>query len=51
MAFLAASAEAVCAANGVDFLDPLKPSCPAEAHDIALPEGSVNVTIVLLNDA
>ena len=49
-AFAAVSA-AICAAYGVDFLEPLKPSPPAEAQEIALPCASVSVTIVLLNDA
>ena len=42
------SGDADCAANGVDFLDPLKPSSPADAHEIALPSASEMVTIVLL---
>ena len=46
-AFAAVSA-AVCAANGVDFLEPLNPSSPELAHDTAFPCTSVIVTIVLL---
>ncbi len=46
-AFVAASA-AICAANGVAFLEPLNPSPPADAHEIAFPCTSVSVTIVLL---
>ena len=48
-AFVAVSA-AICAAYGVDFLDPLNPSPPADAQDKALPSASVKVTIVLLKD-
>src|SRR5690625_1613916 len=47
-AFAAVSA-AICAAKGVDFLDPLKPNAPAELHPITFPCKSVIVTIVLLN--
>ncbi len=36
--------------NGVDFLDPLKPNCPALAQEITLPFKSLRVTIVLLNE-
>src|ERR1700712_5019502 len=35
--------------NGVDLREPLKPTWPAEAQAITLPEGSVIETIVLLN--
>src|SRR5512141_3168238 len=49
-AFPAASA-AICAANGVDLREPLKPAPPDVAHDSALPCRSVIVMIVLLNDA
>ena len=49
MAAFAAVSAAVCAAYGVLFLEPLKPSPPAEAHESALPWVSVMVTIVLLN--
>ena len=48
-AFAAVSA-AVCAAKGVDFLDPLKPRPPEDAHDRALPCVSVMVTMVLLKE-
>lgn len=48
-AFVAVSA-AICAAYGVDFLEPLNPRPPALAHDKALPSASVIVTIVLLKD-
>ena len=40
-AFVAVSA-AICAAYGVDFLEPLNPRPPALAHDKALPSASVN---------
>src|SRR5438132_11749262 len=46
-----ACSAATCAANGVDFLEPLNPAAPEVAHDSALPWRSVIVTIVLLNDA
>src|SRR5690606_19355920 len=46
-AFAAVSA-AIWAAKGVLFRDPLKPRPPELAHEIALPCGSVIVTIVLL---
>jgi hypothetical protein len=49
-AALAAVSAAICAAYGVDFLEPLKPRPPALAHERALPCASVNVTIVLLKD-
>src|SRR5262245_697021 len=44
-----AASAAICAANGVDLREPLKPTVPAEAHEITAPDGSVIVTIVLLN--
>src|ERR671920_1178450 len=44
-----AASAAICAANGVDLREPLKPTVPAEAHEITAPVGSVIVTIVLLN--
>src|SRR5699024_8358197 len=44
----AAVSAAICAANGVDLRDPLKPSAPAELQPITLPPVSVIVTIVLL---
>ena len=49
IALTAAASAATCAAYGVDFLDPLKPLCPAEAQDITLPLVSAIVIIVLLN--
>lgn len=42
---------AIVAANGVDFLEPLKPAVPAEAHTSTLPELSAIVISVLLNVA
>src|SRR3954454_18674885 len=45
----AAASAVICAANGVDLREPLKPTCPALAHEITLPMGSVIETIVLLN--
>src|SRR3954449_297140 len=45
----AAASAAICAANGVDLREPLKPTWPALAHEITLPMGSVIETIVLLN--
>src|SRR5262245_27380944 len=48
MARRAAAPAAICAANGVDLRDPLKPTLPADAHDTTLPPWSVKVTIVLL---
>src|SRR6187455_820814 len=44
-----AASAAICAANGVDLREPLKPTVPADAHEITAPVGSVIVTIVLLN--
>ena len=44
----AAESAATCAAYGVDFLEPLKPFCPAEAHDTTLPLVSAIEIIVLL---
>src|SRR5664280_1013237 len=44
----AAASAASCAANGVDLREPLNPTCPAEAHAITAPEGSVMDTMVLL---
>src|SRR4249920_3843220 len=49
MARRPAASAAICAANGVDLREPLKPTVPAEAHEITAPEGSVMVTMVLLN--
>ena len=48
LAFLPAFSAANCAAKGVDFLEPLKPSAPAEDQAIVLPLVSVIVIIVLL---
>src|SRR6218665_913246 len=45
----AADSAASCAAKGVDLLDPLKPTPPAEAQLITAPVVSVIDTIVLLN--
>src|SRR6185437_7969795 len=42
---------ATVAVNGVDFLDPLNPAFPDDAHATALPCMSVMVTIVLLKVA
>src|SRR5215470_258442 len=46
-----ACSAATCAANGVDFREPLKPAAPEVAHAKALPWRSVIVTMVLLNEA
>src|SRR6185295_8401882 len=51
IALCAASSAASCAANGVDLREPLKPFTPADDHATTLPDTSVMVTIVLLNDA
>ena len=48
-AFEAAESAATWAAYGVDFLEPLKPFCPAEAHEITFPLVSAIDIIVLLN--
>ena len=48
-AFAAADSAATCAAYGVDFLEPLNPFCPADAHEITFPFVSAIDTIVLLN--
>ena len=50
MARRAAASAAICAANGVDLRDPLKPTLPGDAHEMVLPSWSVMVTIVLLKD-
>jgi hypothetical protein len=47
-AAFAQASEAIPAAKGVDFLLPLKPKAPALLQAMALPAGSVIVTIVLL---
>src|ERR1700734_3356681 len=44
----AAASAAICAAYGVDLREPLKPTCPEDAHAITLPPGSEIETIVLL---
>ena len=49
-AYLTAVSAAVCAANGVDFLEPRKPISPADAQEIALPFRSLMVTMVLLKE-
>src|SRR4051812_20422144 len=48
-ALRAAFSAAICAANGVDLREPLKPTWPADAQLITFPFGSVIETIVLLN--
>src|ERR1041384_7515136 len=47
----AAPSAATVAANGVLFLEPLKPALPDDPHDTALPWLSVMVMVVLLNVA
>ena len=49
MARRAAASAAICAANGVDLRDPLKPTWPDDAQEMTLPIGSVMETMVLLN--
>src|SRR5687767_13259206 len=44
-----AASAAIWAAYGVDLREPLKPTVPAEAHEITAPVGSVIVTMVVLN--
>src|SRR6202050_3587944 len=44
-----ASSAAICAANGVDLREPLKPIVPADDQEILLHCASVMVIIVLLN--
>src|SRR6202012_5711046 len=44
-----ASSAAICAANGVDLREPLKPIVPADDHEIGLPCASVMVIMVFLN--
>src|SRR5215831_20601213 len=51
IALCAASSAASCAANGVDLREPLNPFTPADDQATTLPETSVMVTMVLLNDA
>jgi hypothetical protein len=50
-AFLAALVEAICAAKGVERLEPLKPAVPVEAQHMVLPPRSVIVIMVLLKVA
>ena len=47
-AFAAAESAATWAAYGVDFLEPLKPFCPADAQEITFPFVSAIEIIVLL---
>src|SRR5699024_1912931 len=49
MARRAAASAAICAAYGVDLREPLKPTWPAEAHEITAPVGSAIEMMVLLN--
>jgi len=44
----AAESAAICAAYGVDFLEPLNPFCPADAQEITFPLVSAIEIIVLL---
>src|SRR5688500_12600210 len=46
-----ACSPATVAANGVDFLDPLKPAFPDDPHEMVFPWVSVIVMVVLLNVA
>src|ERR687884_1239368 len=46
----AAASAVTCAANGVDFREPLKPAAPADFQTMTFPSLSVSATIVLLND-
>src|SRR5689334_23643596 len=46
-----ACSAATCAANGVDFRDPLNPAAPEVAQAKAFPWRSVMVMMVLLNEA
>src|SRR5699024_1839254 len=48
-ALRAAFSAAICAANGVDLREPLKPTWPDDAQETTLPVGSVIDTMVLLN--
>ena len=50
-ACVAAESAAICAAYGVDFLEPLKPLAPADDQAITFPLSSVIETIVLLKVA
>src|ERR1039457_5369480 len=49
MARRAQASAAICAANGVELRDTLKPTAPEEAHEMTLLTGSVIDTIVLLD--
>src|SRR4026208_414034 len=49
IALRAAISAVICAAYGVLLREPLKPFCPALDQQTTLPDGSVIVTIVLLN--
>src|SRR5215467_5254075 len=51
IALCAASSAASCAAKGVDLREPLNPFTPADDQATTLPETSVIVTMVLLNEA
>jgi hypothetical protein len=51
MAVVAQRCAACCAAKGVLFREPLKPTQPAELEQIVSPFGSVTVINVLLNVA
>src|SRR5215213_4015480 len=42
-----AASAAICAANGVDLREPLKPTVPAEGHEFTAPVGSVLVNVLL----
>ncbi len=44
-----AASAAICAANGVDLREPLKPTLPELAQAMTFPAGSLIVMIVLLN--
>ena len=50
MALRAASSAACCAANGVDFREPLNPTLPAEAQETTFPFWSLKLIMVLLNE-
>ena len=49
MLWLQQSQQLLVLHKAVDFLDPLKPFWPAEAHEITFPFVSAIETIVLLN--
>jgi hypothetical protein len=50
IAFLRAVVVAVCAAKGVDFLDPLNPQEPDEDHEITFPVKLVTEIIEFTRD-